>query len=64
MVKTGLSMALLATLVAAPPVFGGSPSVGEEAPELTPSAWLNHRGAISWKALEGRLLLVERWATT
>ncbi len=64
MVKTGLSLAFLATLVAAPPVFGGSPTVGEEAPELAPSAWLNHRGSISWKSLEGRLILVELWATT
>lgn len=63
MVRRGLSAAVLAFL-AAPPLSGGSPTVGEDAPELTPTAWLNHQGTISWKSLEGRLILVELWATT
>jgi hypothetical protein len=61
-----LGTALCAVLAAPLPARAGSasPVEGEDAPELTPSAWLNHRGTVTWKSLEGRLVLVERWATT
>ncbi|MEE8141704.1 MAG: hypothetical protein V3T77_01260 [Planctomycetota bacterium] len=45
------------------PAFAGSPGVGGSAPELTPMEWLNHSGPISWEALAGQLVLVEKWAT-
>lgn len=36
---------------------------GTRAPAVEPDVWLNHLGDISWKSLEGRLILVEKWAT-
>jgi hypothetical protein len=37
--------------------------VGERAVAIQPAAWLNGQGDVSWEGLQGRLLLVERWAT-
>ena len=39
-------------------------NVGDEAPELTPSEWLNTRVVSDWASLKGRVILVEKWATT
>jgi thiol-disulfide isomerase/thioredoxin len=64
--RIGLALtALAAALVAAPVIRAAdiSPSVGAEAPEVAPSKWLNARGEMSWSELEGRLIIVERWAT-
>ena len=59
---TGMWVALLLA-GAASPAFAGSPGKGATAPPVNPSAWLNHQGPISWEALRGRLVLVEKWAT-
>ena len=42
--------------------FAGS-EVGDKAPELEPSGWLNNVGPVSWERLEGKLILIEKWAT-
>jgi hypothetical protein len=55
-----LAMALGALLAA--PVYGGS-EVGDQAPALTPAGWLNNVGPVSWERFEGKLVLVEKWAT-
>ena len=48
-------------LTAATSVYGAE--VGEKAPELTPSKWLNTKVPVSWKDLAGRVILIEKWAT-
>lgn len=40
------------------------PTVGEEAPGLSPSEWLNGKSTVSWDKLKGRVILIENWATT
>jgi hypothetical protein len=55
-----LASSLFAACVAASQVSAG---VGDKAPPLEPSQWLNHIGPISWDSLKGRLILVEKWAT-
>ena len=62
MIKRGFSVALVASLALPALVQGGS-DIGSDAPALEPVEWLNHKGPISWKALKGRLILVEKWAT-
>ena len=62
MLRTGIGAAVLA-LLASPPAFGGA-AVGGDAPEPTVSSWLNTRGPLTWKSLQGRLILVEKWRTT
>ncbi|MHC4391575.1 MAG: hypothetical protein ACYS22_09685 [Planctomycetota bacterium] len=59
----GLALAASLALVAfaAAPVYAGE--VGEPAPELTPSKWLNHKGPINWQMLQGKLIVIEKWAT-
>ena len=37
--------------------------VGQKAPDLEPTEWLNTRGKTDWSSLKGRLLLIEKWAT-
>ncbi|HBO52279.1 MAG TPA: thioredoxin, partial [Planctomycetes bacterium] len=38
---------------------------GTPAPEVKPSVWLNTQGKdVSWSRLKGRVILVEKWATT
>ena len=58
-----LCAALLA-LTASPGYVLGAAEVGSAAPEVSPSEWLNHRGPVSWASLKGRVILVEKWATT
>jgi len=41
-----------------------TPTVGDDAPSLSPSQWLNGKGSVSWEKLKGRVILVENWATT
>lgn len=38
-------------------------SVGSKAPALEPSEWLNTKSSLSWSALQGRVVLIEKWAT-
>lgn len=52
-----LSFALLPSFAAA----GGL--VGQKAPTVEPSEWINAKGAVNWQSLRGRLILVEKWAT-
>ena len=41
-----------------------TPTVGDDAPSISPSQWLNTKGSVSWDKLKGRVILVENWATT
>jgi hypothetical protein len=38
--------------------------VGSRAPPVEPSKFLNAKGDLSWNTLKGRVVLVEKWATT
>lgn len=38
-------------------------AVGDKAPELEPSEWLNTKEKLSWATLKGRVILIEKWAT-
>jgi hypothetical protein len=55
-----LAVALAAALAA--PAFAGS-NVGDDAPALTPGGWLNNKGPVSWEKFQGKLVLIEKWAT-
>jgi hypothetical protein len=48
-------------LLASAPLSGGE--VGEQAPSIVPSEWLNVSGPMSWSRLKGRVVLIENWAT-
>lgn len=37
--------------------------VGSKAPTLEPTDWLNTKGNLTWDALKGRVVLIEKWAT-
>ena len=37
--------------------------VGSKAPPVEPQEWLNTREKVSWSLLQGRVILVEKWAT-
>jgi thiol-disulfide isomerase/thioredoxin len=50
----------VATLSAAAPA---SPAAGEKAPTVEPGEWFNAKTPVTWAALHGRLILVEKWAT-
>ncbi len=54
----GLAVMLLFTVGHA---FGQE--VGTKAPPLKPEKWWNNKGPVSWSALAGRVLLIEKWAT-
>jgi hypothetical protein len=56
------AVAAFSTLL--PTLAFGAASVGSAAPEVKPSIWLNGRGPVDWGTLKGRVVLVERWATT
>ena len=59
------STALVAALVAATLAHGqATPVEGDKAPALNPTKWLNARSNTTWKSLKGRVILVEKWATT
>ena len=43
---------------------GQRPAVGEEAPPITASTWLNTEGGVNpTKDVEGKVILVEFWGT-
>jgi hypothetical protein len=37
--------------------------VGDRGAPREPNDWLNVKGIVSWRALQGRLVLIEKWAT-
>ncbi|MGA1202684.1 MAG: hypothetical protein ACO4BJ_06825 [Planctomycetota bacterium] len=58
-------MALLASALVvamALPASAGS-NVGDKAPELSPQGYLNAKEPITWAGLQGKLVLIEKWAT-
>jgi hypothetical protein len=61
MTKT-LSMVALAVAAVglAPPAGAFAASA---APALEPDTWLNNTRPVSWAALKGRAIVVEKWAT-
>ena len=59
------STALVAALLTASVLHGQTtPVEGDKAPALSPTKWLNTRANTTWKSLKGRVILVEKWATT
>ena len=52
---------MMAALVAAP-IHAGS-EVGDKAPKMTPGGWFNMKAGTTWEDLEGKLILIEKWAT-
>ena len=58
-------LALLAfTIAAGANSFAPAADVGSKAPAVEPSKWLNTKADLSWSTLKGRVILVEKWATT
>lgn len=55
-------LVLAAILAVGTPGFCGS-EVGDTAPELTPGGWINATGPTTWAGLQGKLILIEKWAT-
>ncbi len=55
---------LLGLAVLAPTSLLAKATVGSKAPRLEPKEWLNTQGTMSWSQLKGRVILVEKWATT
>ena len=35
----------------------------DHSPPTEPQAWINITGPVSWKALAGRVIFIEKWAT-
>jgi len=62
LIFAALIAALPLTAVAQAP-SGISPKVGEAAPPVSPTEWLNATGTVTWASLKDRLVLVEQWAT-
>ena len=44
-------------------VSAAAGAVGSPATAVEPTEWLNAPAGISWAALKGRLVIVEKWAT-
>jgi hypothetical protein len=63
MKTTALSASVLALAALGGPALRAGVSVGSPAPAVSPSEWLNGKGAVSWSSLKGRLILIEKWAT-
>ncbi len=55
---------LLGLAVLAPTGLLAKATVGSKAPRLEPKEWLNTKGSLTWSQLKGRVILVEKWATT
>lgn len=55
---------LLGLAALAPTGLLAKATVGSKAPRLEPKEWLNTKGTMSWSQLKGRVILVEKWATT
>ena len=54
--------AWLAVVVATGSAADGA-SVGQKAPPLRPRMWMNNRAPVTARTLQGRLVLIEKWAT-
>lgn len=54
----GTGILLLASL----PVQAGS-DVGDVAPPVNAGGWINMDANTSWDSLQGKLILIEKWAT-
>jgi len=57
------ALATLVALASSAPAWNEAAEVGSKAPELKPREWLNHKGKVSWAALKGRVIVVEKWNT-
>ena len=64
--KRVLTFAALAAAIAmAGSTLRSANPKGTPAPEVKPSVWLHPQGKdVSWSRLKGRVILVEKWATT
>ena len=57
--------ALAAAIALAGSMLSSAPPENTPAPELKPKEWLNTQGKnVTWSQLKGRVILVEKWATT
>ena len=64
--KRVLTFAALAAAIAmAGSTLRSANPKGTPAPVLKPTEWLNTQGKdVTWSKLKGRVILVEKWATT
>ncbi|HIA27487.1 MAG TPA: hypothetical protein EYN79_05105 [Planctomycetes bacterium] len=60
-ISAGL-LVLVAFLAISTLGYGGS-EVGDAAPEVKPGGWINATGPTSWAGFQGKLILIEKWAT-
>jgi len=58
--SSALAIAIL--LLSSIPADGGS-EVGDVAPALIAGGWINSDTNTSWDSLQGKLILIEKWAT-
>ena len=57
--------ALAAAIAMAGSTLRSANPKGTPAPEVKPSVWLTTQGKdVTWSKLKGRVILVEKWATT
>ncbi len=64
--KRVLTFAAMAAAIAmAGSTLRSANPTGTPAPALKPTVWLNTQGEnVTWNQLKGRVILVEKWATT
>lgn len=63
MVRRAVAALAAALVLAAAPVAAGS-DVGTPAPPIRPSHWVNNKVPVTWESLQGRVILLELWAST
>lgn len=59
----GCSVLVAGLAFAVTPARAKSPSAGPKAPPFQPNQWVNQKGPVPASAFQGRLVLVEKWAT-
>jgi hypothetical protein len=58
----GSALAIAILLLSSIPADAGS-EVGDVAPPLNAGGWINIDTNTSWDSLQGKLILIEKWAT-
>ena len=61
--KQGWLAATVVTALLAGGATATAATTAEKASAVEPSEWLNYKGpAVSWGKLQGRLIVIEKWA--
>ncbi len=56
---------LVAMLIAcSSSLWAGAPEVGADAPKLSTAKWYNNPGNLNWEDFKGKVILIEKWAST